>query len=355
MTTPIAPDTLRGDPNALIDLKAGGPANIQIPTSLAAAFSILPISTGQVIALLAGGAVRALTVGGTYTIGLAPSGFPFLVFSFTPTIQYTAAAARMGANPIYRVAPAFQVSSGVAIPNLGAGAPAGNVLGLEVIPNYNDIAGGGSAGATAKPGIACVKLLPNVGAGWTLGLLYLGKIFKPTGTGTIDDLVGLDIDDILAAPTVTHTNVPKSVRSLSTGVRMEHAGPIKVGSIGAPNTPSGIDIDGDLSLRSADLALVNGVNNDIAIGNRSFIRITGPTGAFNITSIASPQNGKRLVIVNTTAFAMTITNAAATGTAANRIVTSTLADLVGTATHPTTIELVYDAATARWRDINFRP
>jgi hypothetical protein len=116
----------------------------------------------------------------------------------------------------------------------------------------------------------------------------------------------------------------------------------------------GLSLAGFLALRKQDLALVNGVNNDIAVTGTT-VRITGPTAAFSISSIAAtgytaPQDGMEVTIINTTAFAMTITNAAAVGTATNRILTALAGDRIGTATHPSSITVVYDATAQRWRE-----
>ena len=111
-----------------------------------------------------------------------------------------------------------------------------------------------------------------------------------------------------------------------------------------PNTD--LDIDGDFATRAADLALANGNNDNIAIGARSFIRITGPTAAFAIRGIASGFNGKRVVIYNTTTQIMTINHEDAGSTAANRIRTMTG---VATATAGEGItEFIYDATQSRW-------
>jgi hypothetical protein len=71
-------------------------------------------------------------------------------------------------------------------------------------------------------------------------------------------------------------------------------------------------------------AASNGANNNIALPSKSFIRITGPTGAFSISGIAKPANpdGRVVILYNTTSQHMTITDDA-TSTAANRILTNT--------------------------------
>ena len=90
----------------------------------------------------------------------------------------------------------------------------------------------------------------------------------------------------------------------------------------------------------------NGANNNITLPNKSFIRITGPTGAFNITGITKPDNpdGRVVILYNTTSQNMTITNDA-TSTAANRILTGQ-GDVATTGIG--IVSLIYSVTDARW-------
>ena len=90
----------------------------------------------------------------------------------------------------------------------------------------------------------------------------------------------------------------------------------------------------------------NGANNNITLPNKSFIRVTGPTGAFNITGIAKPDNpdGRVVILYNTTSQNMTITNDA-TSTAANRILTGQ-GDVATTGIG--IVSLIYSVTDARW-------
>ena len=91
----------------------------------------------------------------------------------------------------------------------------------------------------------------------------------------------------------------------------------------------------------------NGANSNITLPNKSFIRITGPTGVFNITGITKPDNpdGRVVILYNTTSQNMTITNNA-TSTAANRILTNTGSDVATTGTG--IVSLIYSVTDARW-------
>ena len=95
----------------------------------------------------------------------------------------------------------------------------------------------------------------------------------------------------------------------------------------------------------------NGANNNIALPNKSFIRITlvdpDSEAAFSISGIAKPDNpdGRVVILYNTTSQHMTITDDA-TSTAANRILTNTGADVVTTGTG--IVSLIYSVTDARW-------
>lgn len=90
----------------------------------------------------------------------------------------------------------------------------------------------------------------------------------------------------------------------------------------------------------------NGANNNITLPNKSFIRVTGPTGAFSITGITKPANpdGRVVILYNTTSQNMTITNDA-TSTAANRILTGQ-GDVATTGIG--IVSLIYSVTDARW-------
>ena len=90
----------------------------------------------------------------------------------------------------------------------------------------------------------------------------------------------------------------------------------------------------------------NGANSNITLPNKSFIRVTGPTGAFNITGITKPDNpdGRVVILYNTTSQNMTITNDA-TSTAANRILTGQ-GDVATTGIG--IVSLIYSVTDARW-------
>jgi hypothetical protein len=111
-----------------------------------------------------------------------------------------------------------------------------------------------------------------------------------------------------------------------------------------PNTR--LDINGDLAIRADSFYAVTGNNNNISIGQRSFLRIFGPPGAFTITGISGGENGKIVILYNATAQNMTIANESANSLAANRILTMSGANeaTVGTGN----VTLIYDFTGQRW-------
>lgn len=110
---------------------------------------------------------------------------------------------------------------------------------------------------------------------------------------------------------------------------------------------SGIVVNGALATRRGDVTLANGANSDIALGGKSVIRVTGPTGAFSITGFAGGVDGQHLTVYNTVSQTMTVTNDA-TSTAANRILTMTGANVVLRAAAPSVANFVYDGSGSRW-------
>ena len=117
------------------------------------------------------------------------------------------------------------------------------------------------------------------------------------------------------------------------------------------NAPvASLDVNGDIAMRYAGFTASNGANNDISIGSRSFLRITGPSAAFSITGISGGTDGKVVVLYNGTAQKMTIANDnASSTTAADRIYTLTNS---GTGDYTVngngTATLIYSAADSRW-------
>ena len=117
-----------------------------------------------------------------------------------------------------------------------------------------------------------------------------------------------------------------------------------------------VDINGTLATRSYNQALSNGLNSDLPAPTTSFMRVTGPTGAFSIGGVTVPAgtNGMRLTIRNTVAHAMTIVMEDASSTAVYRITTPTGANITTVASYGR-VDMVYDATPSRWVVTNVEP
>lgn len=106
-------------------------------------------------------------------------------------------------------------------------------------------------------------------------------------------------------------------------------------------------------LPSASLVLVNGVNDNIALPNRSSVDITGPTAGFTIAGFLAPAStpdGTVLELNNLTGFDMTIGHQRTSSTAANRVIVPGGADAVVSVGGGTisSARLKYNAAQTRW-------
>jgi len=129
------------------------------------------------------------------------------------------------------------------------------------------------------------------------------------------------------------------VRTDGTDTKKVQGSLVSVSDLGSITTP------GNLIMTEAALTLANGANTDIALPTGRFIAITGPTGSFSISGFASPVSGRDIVLYNSVAQNMTITNDA-TSTAANRILTLTGADVALTGV--SVAKFFYSAVSSRW-------
>lgn len=115
--------------------------------------------------------------------------------------------------------------------------------------------------------------------------------------------------------------------------------------VGTTDPVTQFDITGGFATRRAsDTTLVNGLNNNVTLGNRSYFETKGPTGAFAITGFTDGYDGKQLRVVNKTGMTMTITDNAATSSVGNRIVTGAGDDIKIKGANQV-LDFVYDATT----------
>ena len=121
-------------------------------------------------------------------------------------------------------------------------------------------------------------------------------------------------------------------------------------SIGV-NLPDGttantmLDVNGGVSFREGTaLTCVNGVNNNIALANYSFYRITGPTAAFSITGFGNGTDGRCLTIINASGQSLTLSHLT-TSIITNQINTGGSAVVLPTNGVAT---LIYNANLVKW-------
>ncbi|MBI4699290.1 MAG: hypothetical protein HY758_10425 [Nitrospirae bacterium] len=134
---------------------------------------------------------------------------------------------------------------------------------------------------------------------------------------------------------------------------IDTAGKVGIGTT-TPNVKA--DINGDIALRAGAVTMANGNNNNIIIGSKSFIRITGPTSSFTITGIAGGFDGKMVILYNTTTRNMKISNEDTNSTDINRIyvLDGSSVDTNGAGA----VTLIYDSASGvsgRWIVTSFQP
>lgn len=103
---------------------------------------------------------------------------------------------------------------------------------------------------------------------------------------------------------------------------------------------------GAFSLPQATLTLANGDNDNVATPAASVLVVAGPTAAFTISGLTGGAAGRVVIIINNVAQNLTFEHEESTSTAANRITTSTGADVATTAAGYAI--LVYDTTSNRW-------
>lgn len=145
------------------------------------------------------------------------------------------------------------------------------------------------------------------------------------------------------------TPVVQPLASAGLLTSLQALGLIATGTFSGDITTTGTVNTGGFVGTVQAMVLVNGANNNFALNaGTKTLRITGPSAAFSLSGITGGTDGRELNIVSTVSQTFTVTNDA-TSTAANRILTQTLADVVCNATEPASVTLVYDGTTSRWR------
>jgi Chaperone of endosialidase len=131
--------------------------------------------------------------------------------------------------------------------------------------------------------------------------------------------------------------IPLSISAQNMGVRL----PVST----LPNTT--LDVNGAVSYREGTaLNLTSLVNDNIALGDMSFYRITGAAADFSVTGFTNGKDGRMLFLINSTSFNMTLGQQIVTSSAANQINTGSGTDLIIGANGMVT--LMYNLTLQKW-------
>ncbi len=135
---------------------------------------------------------------------------------------------------------------------------------------------------------------------------------------------------------------PNGNTSGSERMRIDHNGKVGIGTT-SPDTR--MDIAGDIATKENSIVLT-GNSNNVAIGNFTFIRITGPTANYDITGFAGGVDGKMLIVVNNTGFSVSFRDANSGSLAANQLSLNNNADI--TLAKNGGAIFIYSAALSKW-------
>ncbi len=118
----------------------------------------------------------------------------------------------------------------------------------------------------------------------------------------------------------------------------------KVG-IGTASPNTRVDISGDVATRESNIT-VSGNSNNIAIGNSTFIRITGPTANFDVTGFAGGVDGKILIVANYTNYSMILRYLDSASLPINQLILNGSVDI--TINKNGGAIFIYSAAIGKW-------
>ncbi len=135
---------------------------------------------------------------------------------------------------------------------------------------------------------------------------------------------------------------PNGNSSGSERMRIDQNGKIGIGT-NSPNTR--VDIAGDIATKESTITL-SGNSNNVAIGNFSFIRITGPTANYDITGFAGGVDGKMLIVANNSGYSVSFKNENAGSLPSNQLLLNNSADVI-LAKNGGAI-FIYSAALSKW-------
>lgn len=223
-------------------------------------------------------------------------------------------------------------------------------LGATSSPSYLvDVRGVASVGQVhitdhdADDGVYIHGLHAGGGAHWTLGAFFNGTNWVAKEATAL--IVTLDISLGFLFRYDTGLTIGNTYTPTFRG-RLDINGNLAALLATAPNVA--VDTPGAIATRFFGVTLANGANQNVAIGTSGNIRITGPTGAYNIGGFANGFDGRKLYLFNAVAQTLTINNGDAGSNAANRIQTNTGGNVVLAAASNSWAQFTYDSTLSLW-------
>ncbi|MBU2020158.1 MAG: hypothetical protein KJ941_10985 [Bacteroidetes bacterium] len=184
-----------------------------------------------------------------------------------------------------------------------------------------------------------------------IGNSYSGTNTAPLNGLLVQGIVGIGTTSPLSKLGI---NGNASVGITYSGINAPADGMIVEGRLGvgtsSPNTR--VDVNGDLAIRQfLFTTMTTGSNHNVTFPTGStFVRISGPTSDFKITGISGGQDGKMLILYNSTNYRMKFVDQndvdASSSTAINRIIGAESGDTEFKKN--TSAILIYSKADSRW-------
>lgn len=330
--------------------------------------NIGPVLSGGVVTLAGPQTIVGLK---TFAAGLSVSAGP-LTFPFTAGVLHTDSLGVVSSSAVTRA----EIEAGTAghvVINDGSGA-------LSSEAQLSGTRGGtGISSSATFPSSGTVATVPSSGVvksnGSVLSSSNVSLTTEVTGTlpvanggtgvtslGTANQIFGVNSGATAneyktlatgAAGTdfaITHTagTVTFNIPSATTGVR----GLVSVNAqnfAGLKTFDAGLISSGRVAFTSVANSVATGANAAVTNPTRSFVRLTNASLTSIGTIGAASADGTLAVLVNSTGSAFTIVNEYAPGTAADRIITGTGADI--TVEIGASVFIAYDLTNSRWRVI----